>query len=176
MRKKIEILVILALLMVEVVVLMISGCGGKRFIPVVGKVSNTFGSNLGRDIDMDGDNDSAVVLSNIAGSNSNIGPSMAIDGNGKIYVMGRGSNGSNTDVYVIRLNSDGSIDSDFGNSLGRDIDKDGNTDAGVILNNIASGNSDDNGYSIALDKNGKVYVTGSSSNGSNDDVFVIKIE
>lgn len=176
MRKNALILVILALLIVEVVVLMISGCGGKRFIPVVGKVSNTFGSNLGRDIDMDGDNDSAVVLSNIAGSNSNIGPSMAIDGNGKIYVMGRGSNGSNTDVYVIRLNSDGSIDSDFGNSLGRDIDKDGNTDAGVILNNIASGNSDDNGYSIALDKNGKVYVTGSSSNGSNDDVFVIKIE
>ncbi len=68
------------------------------------------------------------------------------------------------------------MDSGFGSNLGRDINGDGNTnDTGVILNNIASGGNDI-GKSIAIDGSGKVYVTGWSSNGTNYDAFVIKIE
>ncbi len=43
-------------------------------------------------------------------------------------------------MYVIRLNSDGSIDNSFGVNLGRDINGDGNNDSAVVVNNIAGGN------------------------------------
>lgn len=143
---------------------------------VVGKVSNTFGSSLGRDIDGDGDNDSAVILSNIAGDGNDYGNSIAIDGSGRIYVTGSSRNvNGNDDAYVIRLNKDGSMDSSFGSNLGRDINGDGNTnDYGVILNNIAGGGNDI-GKSIAIDGSGKVYVTGDSYNGSNSDAYVIRL-
>ncbi len=129
MRKNI---LILLLVIVVVMILMILGSGGRvngesSGGSVVGKVSNTFGSSLGRDIDGDGDNDSAVILSNIAGGVSDFGYSIVIDGSGKIYVTGCSGKASNYDAYVIRLNEDGSMDSSFG-SGGK-----------VILNNIAGG-------------------------------------
>ncbi|MCS7244484.1 MAG: hypothetical protein RMJ36_07130 [Candidatus Calescibacterium sp.] len=67
------------------------------------------------DIDRDGDNDTAVVLNNIAGGNGwDVGSSICADQNGKIYVTGASFNSSNTDLIVTRLNIDGSIDKTFG--------------------------------------------------------------
>ncbi len=138
---------------------------------VVGKVSNTFGSSLGRDIDGDGDNDNGVILNNIAGgSRYDYGYSIAIY-SGNVYVTGQSWNASgNFDAYVIRLNEDGSIDSSFGNSLGRDINEDGVNDNGVIIDNIAGENVDE-GSSIKIDGSGKIYVVGTSSG----DVFVMRL-
>ena len=162
MRKNI---LILLLVIVVVMILMILGSGGSvngesGGGSVVGKVSNTFGSSLGRDIDGDGDNDSGVILSNIVGGGNDYGNSIAIDGSGRIYVTGSSRNvNGNDDAYVIRLNVDGSMDSSFG-IRGK-----------VILKDIAGNGYWDYGYSLSIDGNEKVYVTGQSGN----DAYVIRL-
>ncbi len=153
---------------------MLSGCnqGGSNPIMrdrsagnIIGKVANDFGTQLNRDLDRDGDKDSAVVLNNIAGGNrDDYGNSLTIDSTGKIYVTGSSRNVSNWDMYVIRLNNDGSIDNSFG------------VNGKVVVNNIAGGNRDDSGNSLTIDSTGKIYVTGWSYNGSDWDMYVIKIE
>ncbi len=138
-----------------------SGIGGGN---IIGKVSNTFGTPLNRDVDKDGDSDAAVVLNNIAGGNGwDYGYSLYVDSNGKVYVTGRSSNGSNSDMYVIRINSDGTMDNTF------------DSDGKVVVNSIAGGNGHDIGRSLYVDSSGKVYVTGESDNGSNWDMYVIRL-
>ncbi|MEN3014870.1 MAG: SBBP repeat-containing protein [bacterium] len=142
------------------------GFNNFSYTPAIGKVSNTFGNPLGRDIDSDGDNDSAVVLHNIAGGNGNdYSASIYVDQNGKIYITGISWNGPNYDLIVTRLNSDGSLDATF------------DTDGKVVLHNIAGGNTDDRGHSIYVDQSGKVYVTGySNGSGTSIGLIVVKIE
>jgi len=107
-------ILILVLVMIGIVVLIISGCnsggsgggtvnGGSGGGSVIGKVSNTFGNPLSRDIDGDGDNYTGVILNNIAGGSGDWGNSIAIDGSGKVYVTGWSSNGFNYDAYVIKI-------------------------------------------------------------------------
>ncbi|MGC8734624.1 MAG: delta-60 repeat domain-containing protein, partial [bacterium] len=131
----------------------------------IGKVSKNFGNDLGRDIDYDGDNDSGVVLNSIVGGNGDdYGKSIYVDNAGKIYVTGCSSNGSNLNMYVIRLNKDGSMDNTFGKK------------GKVVINKIAGNNSYNFGNSIYVDNEGKIYVTGDSYNGSgNYDVYVIRL-
>jgi hypothetical protein len=45
----------------------------------------------------------------------------------------------------------------------------------VVHDNAAGGNDFDFGSSIYVDSNGKIYVTGSSFNGSNDDMVIWSI-
>ena len=128
-----------------------------------GKIDNSFGTNLNRDINGDGVTDSAVVLDNIAGANGGDGgKSIYIDSNSNVYITGW-SYSANEDMFVIKLNPDGSLVKTFGNK------------GKVVLNNIAGGNGNDTGNSIYVDNQEKIYVTGSSWNGSNYDMYVIKL-
>jgi uncharacterized delta-60 repeat protein len=64
-------------------------------------------------------------------------------------------------MVIWRYNSNGTLDSSFGNN------------GIVVYNNAAGGNGDDIGNSIYVDSTGKIYVTGSSKNSSGNDDMVI---
>jgi len=76
------------------------------------------------------------------------GSGVAIQADGKIVCAGSSSNGSNNDFAVVRYNINGTLDTGF------DID-------GIVKTDFASSN--DNGYSVAIQTDGKIVVAGSST-------------
>jgi uncharacterized delta-60 repeat protein len=94
------------------------------------------------------------------GSGSDFGNSLAIQPDGKIVVAGLSSNGSDYDFSLVRLNADGSLDTSF--------DGDGRLIVPV-------GSTDDYGYSLSLQPDGKILFAGTSFNGSNQDFSLIRL-
>lgn len=78
---------------------------------------------------------------------------------GKIIAAGRAYTGSNHDFAVIRLNSDGSLDTTF------------DTD-GKVTTSIGSG--DDWGYSLAIQSDSKIIVAGNSYGASEVDFALVR--
>jgi uncharacterized delta-60 repeat protein len=107
-------------------------------------------------------NGGIVVHHNAAGGNAfDEGESIYVDSNGKIYVTGSSRNRNDLDMVIWRYNSNGKLDTSFG-------------DGGIVVHhNAAGGNSDDEGYSIYVDSNGKIYVTGYSKNRNDNYDMVI---
>lgn len=94
------------------------------------------------------------------GAGANGGNSVVIDSAGKIIVAGYARNVNNDDDFtLIRLNTNGSIDTSF-NSIG------------YVYTDINSG-SDDGGTSIALQSDGKMVVAGYSGP-SNDRLAIVR--
>ena len=84
-----------------------------------------------------------------------------IASDGDIVVVGYGSNGSNWDVGVIRLDSSGNLDTSFSSD-------------GKALYAIGSGH--DYGYGLDIASDGDLLIVGSSYNGSDDDVLVLRLD
>jgi len=78
---------------------------------------------------------------------------------GKLVVAGRSFNGSNEDVALARYNTDGSLDTGF--------DGDGKVTTAI-------GGSDDYGYSVIQQVDGKLVVAGYSRIGSKDDFALVR--
>ena len=143
--------------------------GSDSKIYVTGRSINSSGNtdmviwryNSNGTLDTSFGNNGIVVHNNAAGGNSNdVGDSIFVDSTGKIYVTGFSFNGSNYDMVIWRYNSNGTLDTSFGNN-------------GIVVhNNAAGGNGHDVGDSIFVDSTGKIYVTGSSFNGSNYDMVI----
>lgn len=88
------------------------------------------------------------------GSYEDNGRSVAIQADGKIVVAGSSSvssMGNNFDFALVRYNSTGTLDSTFGTG-------------GKVTTDIGS---DDRGYSVAIQADGKIVVAGYTYNGSN---------
>jgi len=81
------------------------------------------------------------------------GNSVAIQSDGKIVVAGSSYNGSNDDFALVRYNADGSLDTSF------------DTDGKVIT---AIGSDFDQGFSVAIQSDGKIVAAGYTYN---DPVF-----
>ena len=132
------------------------------------RVANDFGINLSRDIDGDGDNDSAVILNQIGGGpvgSIDTGYSITLDNNGYIYVVGECENGGNDDAFIVKLDGYGNLVNSFGNS------------GKLVLDNIAGGYGREGALSIELDNNGDIYVCGGSEgNATGFDMFVLKLD
>ncbi|MEI2769104.1 MAG: cadherin domain-containing protein [Nitrosomonas sp.] len=89
------------------------------------------------------------VTINVGGSD--FGEGLAIQSDGKILVTGTaGINGG--DVGLVRLNTDGSLDTTFGDGDG-------------IVTTDYSGASDDRGYSVAIQSDGRIVVSGTTQVG-----------
>lgn len=91
-------------------------------------------------------NGSGKVTTDIAGG-SDQGYGVVIQTDGKIIVAGTGATGGGYDFAVVRYNSNGSLDTSFGGT-------------GKVTVPVGSGV--DNGYSVALQADGKVVVAGTA--------------
>ncbi len=84
---------------------------------------------------------------------------VVVQADGKILVVGFSGN-SDWALVVLRFNADGSTDTDFG------------TNGVYRFNKVGT----DWGYGIAIDANGRIVVTGQSSNGTDDDVIILRLD
>jgi uncharacterized delta-60 repeat protein len=116
-----------------------------------GKLDKTFGEG-------------GIVLAHNAagGKGDDVGNSIYVDSNGKIYVTGYSFNrNGDLDMVIWRYNEEGKLDKTFGKG-------------GIVVDNSAGGgNSDDEGNSIYVDNKGRIYVTGYSVNKNGDKDMVI---
>ena len=113
-------------------------------------------------LDTSFDADGFAVYDDTGTDRDDVGYGVAIDGNGKIVVAGRYTNGGKYDMAVWCYNNDGSIDTSF------------NTTGFVSHNDAAGGNGYDYGYAVTVDADGKIVVAGSSSAtlGTEDDMVI----
>ena len=104
------------------------------------------------------DSDGKVLVP--VGSGADYGHAVAIASDGDILVAGTSHNGSNDDVAVVRLTSAGALDTAF--------DSDGRV-------TVAIGSAADGARAVAIASDGDILVAGTSHNGSNDDVAVVRL-
>jgi uncharacterized delta-60 repeat protein len=114
--------------------------------------------NLDGTLDTSFDGDGKLMVP-VGGGGDN-GYSVTVQPDGKILVAGYSFNGTNNDFSLIRLNADGTLDTSF----------DGD---GKLI--VPVGSSDDVGYSVTLQPDGKILVAGYSSNGTNPDFSLIRL-
>jgi uncharacterized delta-60 repeat protein len=114
-----------------------------------GVLDNTFGEN-------------GKAIIDISGNSYDTANFLALDEQGNVYVAGyTNANGSfNYDFGVIKLDSSGVLDSEFG------------VDGKAIID---IGANFDVAYSLALDEQGNVYVAGFANVNGSDDFVVIKL-
>ncbi len=87
--------------------------------------------------------------------------SMDIDRSGKILIAGYIAN-TDRDIYVTRLNTDGSTDTSFGTS-------------GVLTLDILGTNTDDTVHDIKANSDGTIYIGGVNLTGSQGPAFVARL-
>ncbi|HRF87313.1 MAG TPA: delta-60 repeat domain-containing protein, partial [Pseudomonadales bacterium] len=93
------------------------------------------------------------------GTGGDFGYSVIQQADGKLVVAGSSWNGSNADVALVRYNADGPLDTGF--------DGDGKVTTAI-------GGSDDVGYSVIQQADGKLVVTVISYNGSSYDFALVR--
>lgn len=107
-KRKLSFFLIIAFVMISIFLSSCGGGGGVGGTGIIlsssGKVSNTFGQNLNKDIDGDGDLDAAVVLNGVLYNSPVEEASYSITTDGTyIYITGSTHNGNNYDAFVIRI-------------------------------------------------------------------------
>lgn len=106
---------------------------------------------------------SPVVLGNIAGGDGaeEIKGLLVSSSTGAIYVTGYSAGASDDEVFVTKLNDDGSLDTNFG------------TDGTTIF---TGSNGNDSANAMAFDNDGKIIVVGKIANGTDADLAIWRIE
>jgi uncharacterized delta-60 repeat protein len=94
------------------------------------------------------------------GGGNDEGYGVAVQADGKIVVAGYSANGVNDDFALSRLNADGTLDTSFNGT-------------GKLTLPIGGGN--DEGYSVAIQADGKIVVAGETFNGSSFDFALCRV-
>ena len=92
------------------------------------------------------------------GSSSDDGYSLDIQSDGKIVFCGFSLIGSFSDFALVRYNTDGSLDNTFGTN-------------GIVTTNSSNY---DYAYALKIQPDGKIIISGSSFNGSNNDFTMLR--
>ncbi len=85
---------------------------------------------------------------------------VTVQADGKILVAGESENGVDTDIALVRYHANGTLDSDF-NSTGQVT--------------VAVGSGDDRGLALAVQEDGKILVAGTTDNGNDLDIAIIRL-
>jgi uncharacterized delta-60 repeat protein len=102
------------------------------------------------------------------GTGDDMGVAIAVQADGKILVAGYTTPANDsTNAAVVRLLSDGKLDSAFGQG-----NADGTPD-GVAA--ISLGNGNDFAHAMALTADGKILVGGDRVNGNSSDIWVARL-
>ncbi len=105
-----------------------------------------FNANGSLDTTFDGDG----IVTTAAGPGNDLIRSIAVQADGKIVAAGTASNGTNNDLAVVRYESNGSLDTGFDGNSG--------TGNGIVTTPVGTGN--DIGYSVAIQRDGRIVVAG----------------
>ncbi|HYV94916.1 MAG TPA: T9SS type A sorting domain-containing protein [Chitinophagales bacterium] len=90
------------------------------------------------------------IVTTAIGAYDDIANAIAIQADGSILVAGSTSNGTSTDIAVVRYQADGSLDNTFGTN-------------GIVTTDFSG--TDDAGYAVAVASDGKILVAGSTKIG-----------
>ncbi|PNX45247.1 MAG: hypothetical protein BV459_09195, partial [Thermoplasmata archaeon M11B2D] len=101
-----------------------------------------------------------VFLFNSEADSNDYANFLTIQPDGKILAVGATDNGINHDILLLRLHSNGTLDETFGSG------------GVVIYNNPAD--TYDYAWGIALSSEGKIIISGTSNDGLNDNVLVLR--
>jgi len=108
---------------------------------------------------LDTDFDTDGIVTTPIGSANDLSTSVAIQSNGNIVAGGYSHNGADWDFAAVRYNANGSLDTSF--------DGDGKVTTAV-------GTGDDQGRSVAIQRDGKIVAAGYTYNGSNNDFALVR--
>ena len=100
----------------------------------------------------DGTPDGVVNIS--LGEGNDFGTDVAVQADGKIIVAGYHEEGTSTNIAVLRLNTDGTLDASFGKG------NDGTPD-GIV--NISLGDGNDIANAVGLTADGKIVIAGTTT-------------
>ena len=109
--------------------------------------------------DLDGSFGTGGVVFTPIGPGHENAESVAVQPDGRIVVAGHSSNGTDLDFAVVRYTSAGALDASFGSG-------------GIVTTPIGPG--DDQGLGVVLQPDGKILVSGNSSNGSDLDYALVR--
>ncbi|PYE52999.1 delta-60 repeat domain-containing protein [Deinococcus yavapaiensis] len=93
------------------------------------------------------------------GMSADFAYALVVQPDGKLVAAGATYNGSNSDLALVRYNSNGSLDTTFGTS-------------GKVTTPI--GTSDDQAHALVMQPDGKLVAAGQASNGSNNDFALVR--
>jgi uncharacterized delta-60 repeat protein len=108
----------------------------------------------------------AGIVSTSFGDGDDVANAIATGSDGKIVVVGNRHNGKSNDIVIVRYNSDGSFDEEFGKS-------DDGTPDGVV--NISLGDGNDIATSVAVQADGKIVVGGYHEEGSSTNIVALRV-
>jgi len=114
-----------------------------------------YNANGSLDTSFDGDGKQTTAI----GGSDDVAFAVALQPDGKIVAAGQSFNGSNDDFALARYNANGSLDTSF--------DGDGKQTTAI-------GSGNENAYAVAIQPDGKIVAAGRSSNGSDDDLALVR--
>jgi len=113
------------------------------------------------DLSLDSTFGTGGIVTTAIGPGSDRAFDVAIQGDGKIVVVGSVFTGSSLDFGVVRYNVNGALDTAFGGT-------------GIVLAPV--GPLDDEATSVAIQSDGRIVVAGSSQNGADYDFAVVRYD